>query len=238
MEKAEMEKRPFHICIIAQMLDDMNGEELGRIIKSRAGLNDISLILIAYFWLRGDANRIKEIGFSAYLPKPVKHSQLLSCLEAVIENREYTKKDPEKKVLVTRHSLLDSEKRSLKILLAEDNPVNQKLALKLFEKFGYKADPVNNGHEAIESLKKNPYDLVFMDVQMPEMDGFEATEIIRKPGSGVLNSNVPIIAMTAHAMKGDEQKCIDLGMNDYISKPIEPQILLEKLKHWSGMINR
>jgi CheY-like chemotaxis protein len=156
----------------------------------------------------------------------------------VIENREYAKKDPEKKVLVTRHSLLDSEKRNIKILLAEDNPVNQKLALKLFEKFGYKADPVNNGHEAIEALKKNPYDIVFMDVQMPEMDGFEATEIIRSPGSGVLNYNVPIIAMTAHAMKGDEQKCIDLGMNDYLSKPIEPQILLEKLKYWSGMISK
>ncbi len=238
LERAEMEKRPFHICIIAQMLDDMNGEELGRIIKSRPDLNEISLILIAYFGLRGDANRIKEIGFSAYLPKPVKHSQLLSCLEAVIEHREYAKKDPDKKVLVTRHSLLDSEKRSIKILLAEDNAVNQKLALKLFEKFGYKADPVNNGLEAIEVLKKNPYDIVFMDVQMPEMDGFEATGIIRDPGSGVLNYNVPIIAMTAHAMKGDEQKCFDLGMNDYISKPIEPQILLEKIKYWSGMISK
>jgi PAS domain S-box-containing protein len=238
LEMAKMEKRPFHICIVAQMLDDMNGEELGRIIKSRPDLKDISLILIAYFGLRGDANRIKEIGFSAYLPKPVKHSQLLSCLEAVIENREYAKKDPEKKVLVTRYSLLDSEKHSIKILLAEDNPVNQKLALKLFEKFGYKADPANNGYEAIEALKKSPYDIVFMDVQMPEMDGFEATGIIRDPGSGVLDPDIPIIAMTAHAMKGDEQKCIALGMNDYLSKPIEPQILLEKLKHWSGMINK
>jgi two-component system, sensor histidine kinase and response regulator len=241
LEKLEIgiaEKKPFHICIVAQMLDDFNGEELGKIIKSNPNLKDISLILIAYFGLRGDANRIKEIGFSAYLPKPVKHSQLLSCLEAVIEHKEYAKKDPDKKVLITRHSLLDSEKQNIKILLAEDNPVNQKLALKLFEKFGYKADPVNNGLEAIDALKKIPYDLVFMDVQMPEMDGFEATGIIRDPNSGVLNSKVPIIAMTAHAMKGDEQKCIDLGMNDYLSKPIEPQILLEKIKYWSGMISK
>jgi two-component system, sensor histidine kinase and response regulator len=238
LEKADMEKRPFHICIIAQMLDDINGEELGKIIKSNPNMKDISLILIAYFGLRGDANRIKDIGFSAYLPKPVKHSQLLNCLEAVIENREYAKKDPDKKVLVTRHSLLDSEKHSIKILLAEDNPVNQKLALKLFEKFGYKADPVNNGCEAIETLKKTEYDIVFMDVQMPEMDGFEATGIIRDHNSDVLNHNVPIIAMTAHAMKGDEQKCIDLGMNDYLSKPIEPQILLEKIKHWVGMVSK
>ncbi|NLA73908.1 MAG: response regulator, partial [Deltaproteobacteria bacterium] len=233
LELAEKSQSPFHICIIAQMLDDMNGEDLGRIIRSRSGLQDISLVLIAYFGLRGDASRIKEIGFSAYLPKPVKQSQLLSCLEAVIENRGYSKKDPEKKRLVTRHSLLDSEKHSIKILLAEDNPVNQKLALRLFEKFGYRADPVNNGREAIEMLKKSRYHMVFMDIQMPEMDGFEATEIIRKPDSGVLNHHVPVIAMTAHAMKGDEQKCIELGMNDYLAKPIEPQILLEKIKYWS-----
>ncbi len=236
LQRAEGNNTPFHICIIAQMLDDMNGEELGKILKSRADFMDISLILIAYFGLRGDANRIKEIGFSAYLPKPIKHSQLLNCLEAVIENREYEKKDPDKKLLVTRHSLLDSEKHNIKILLAEDNPVNQKLALKLFEKFGYKADHVSNGKEVIAALKKSEYDLVFMDVQMPEMDGFEATCIIRDKGSGVLNNDVPIIAMTAHAMKGDEQKCFDLGMNDYISKPIDPQILLEKIRYWCGVI--
>jgi PAS domain S-box-containing protein len=237
LEKAASEKSPFHICIIAQVLDDMNGEELGKIIKSKPDLRDVSLVMLAYFGLRGDARRVKEIGFSAYLPKPVKRVQLLACLEAVIENKEYLKKDPEKKILVTKHSLLDSEKHNIKILLAEDNPVNQKLALKLLEKFGYSADPVSNGKEAIDILKEKKYDLVFMDVQMPEMDGFEATAIIRDKNSGVLNNSIPIIAMTAHAMKGDEQKCIDTGMNDYLSKPIDAQLLLEKLRYWSGIAN-
>ena len=238
LERAVDKKAPFHICIVAQMLDDMNGEELGKLIKSKPDLKDISLVMIAYFGLRGDASRIKEIGFSAYLPKPVKRTQLLGCLEAVIENREYAKQDPGEKVLVTKHSLLDSEKHNKKILLAEDNPVNQKLALKLFEKLGYHADPVVNGKQAIDILKKVEYDLVFMDVQMPEMDGFEATGIIRDKSSGVLNHDIPIIAMTAHAMKGDEQKCMDLGMNDYLSKPIDAQLLLENLKYWLGITRK
>lgn len=236
LENAVSNKSPFHICIIAQMLDNMNGEDLGKIIKSNPDLKDISLIMIAYFGLRGDASRVKEIGFSAYLPKPIKRVQLLACLEAVIENKAYLKTDPEKKILVTKHSLLDSTKYQIKILLAEDNPVNQKLALKLFEKFGYNADPVSNGQEAVDVLKEKKYDLVFMDVQMPEMDGFEATRIIRDKSSGVLNNDIPIIAMTAHAMKGDEQKCRDTGMNDYLPKPIDAQLLLEKLRYWSGFV--
>ena len=228
---------PFQICIIAQMLDDMNGEDLGKLIKSRPDLKDISLIMLAYFGLRGDANRVREIGFSAYLPKPIKSAQLLACLEAVIGNRSCAETDPERKVLVTKHSLLDLEKHNMRILLAEDNPVNRKLALKLLEKFGYNADPVANGKEAVKALEEKEYDLVLMDVQMPEMDGFEATGVIRDEHSGVLNKNVPIIAMTAHAMKGDRQKCLDLGMSDYISKPIDAQLLLERLKYWSGVVN-
>ncbi|MBN1277362.1 MAG: response regulator [Deltaproteobacteria bacterium] len=233
LDKAACEKSPFHICIIAQMLDDMNGEDLGKMINSNPEHRDITLIMLAYFGLRGDASRVKEIGFSAYLPKPVKRAQLLACLEAVIENKSYLKKPHQKKVLVTKHSLLDSEKHNMKILLAEDNPVNQKLALKLLEKFGYSADPVSTGQEAVDILKKKQYDLVLMDIQMPDMDGFEATAVIRDKTSGVLDNEIPIIAMTAHAMKGDNQKCFDSGMNDYISKPIDAQLLIEKLKHWS-----
>ncbi len=236
LEKAVEKNRPFNICIIAQILDDMTGEELGRLIKSQPELKNTSLIMIVYFGLRGDANRAKEIGFSAYLPKPVKHGQLLSCLEAVIENKANENSEPEKKVLITKHSLLDSEKHNLKILLAEDNPVNRKLALKLLEKFGYRAEAVTNGLEAVNILKKQRYDLVFMDVQMPEMDGFEATGIIRDKNSDVLNHDIMIVAMTAHAMKGDSIKCRDAGMNDYISKPIDAQLLLKKLHQWGRMI--
>ncbi len=117
--------------------------------------------------------------------------------------------------------------RKLKILLAEDNIVNQKLALILLGKYGFDVDAVINGKEAVAALRRSHYDMVFMDVQMPEMDGYEATTMIRNPDSGVLNNDIPIIAMTAYAMTGDREKCIESGMDDYISKPILPETLFE-----------
>ena len=112
--------------------------------------------------------------------------------------------------------------RKIRILLAEDNVVNQKLALILLKKFGFDAEAVGNGKKAVEALRESQYDVVLMDIEMPEMDGFEATAMIRDPASGVLNNNITIIAMTAHAMTGDREKCIESGMNEYISKPIQP----------------
>jgi CheY-like chemotaxis protein len=136
--------------------------------------------------------------------------------------------------IVTNHSLADTKQQGLKILLAEDNLINQKLAINILRKSGYLGDIAVNGREAIAALKTVAYDLVLMDVQMPEMDGFEATRIIRAPESGVINSRVPIIAMTAHAMKGDRERCLEAGMDDYISKPISPKDLLEKITRWIG----
>lgn len=116
------------------------------------------------------------------------------------------------------------------ILLAEDNPVNQKLANKLLEKMGYRVDTVNNGKEAITALEKTSYDLVLMDVQMPEMGGYEATRYIRAQNASVRNPSIPIIAMTAHTMPGDREKCLDCGMDDYVSKPINRNHLKETIE--------
>jgi CheY-like chemotaxis protein/HPt (histidine-containing phosphotransfer) domain-containing protein len=121
---------------------------------------------------------------------------------------------------------------AVRILLAEDNITNQQVALGILHKFGLRADAVANGLEAIKALETLPYDLVLMDVQMPEMDGLEATRLIRDPLSTVRNHQVPIIAMTAHAMQSDRDKCLEAGMNDYVSKPVAPQALMEALERW------
>jgi CheY-like chemotaxis protein/HPt (histidine-containing phosphotransfer) domain-containing protein len=120
----------------------------------------------------------------------------------------------------------------VRILLAEDNPTNQQVALGILEKLGYGADIVTTGREAVQALKTGPYDLVLMDVQMPEMDGLEATRAIRSGKTGALHPKIPIIAMTAHAMKGDRERCLEAGMDDYLSKPIEPQALAAALEKW------
>ncbi len=122
--------------------------------------------------------------------------------------------------------------RGQHILLAEDNLINQKVALKLLEKMGYKADVVANGKETLRALEMLPYDLVLLDVQMPEMDGFQAARLIRDPASNVRDHDVTIVAMTAHAMKGDREKCLEAGMDDYLSKPVQPAELAKILKQW------
>ncbi len=125
--------------------------------------------------------------------------------------------------------------KTVKILLAEDNPINQKVATLILRKSGYEVEVVNDGAEAVQALMVRSYDLVLMDVQMPNMDGLEATRRIRDPQSRVLNSQIPIIALTAHAMKGDEENCVASGMNDYLAKPIDPKGLLEKIQYWTSL---
>ena len=215
---------PYHATIVNFMMPEMDGEALGREIKADEAIKDTALVMVTSWGLRGDAIRVKEIGFAAYLVKPIKQSQLLDCLLTVLGGPRSTSKDDWKHTLVTRHSLSEIKFKG-RILLVEDNPVNQKLAVRLIGKTGIDADTAANGKEAVKALEMTSYDLVFMDIQMPEMDGYEATRIIRDPGSNVRNHDVPIVAMTAHAMKGDRDKCIEAGMDDYISKPIRQEKL-------------
>ena len=242
---------PFEIAIIDMQMPEMNGEELGRSIKQDPNLADTILIMVSSMGARGDVVRLKKIGFAAYLTKPIKQSQLYDCLATTAKIWK-EKKQPQDATIVTRHSLADNKKQGIRILLAEDDATNQKVALHILKKFGYRADAAGNGQEVLQALEKIPYDIVLMDIQMPVMDGYTATRRIRelelKAQRVKLNHNdsedlsdseiqlsarsgrIPIIAMTAHAMKGDREKCIAAGMDDYTPKPINPEELLEKIE--------
>ncbi len=227
--KADAEDNPFTVALLDMQMPDMSGETLGIRIKEDTRLSGtLLMIMFTSAATRGDAARMSEAGFSAFLTKPATLSQFRECLlRVLIQNGDTIKDDA--RGIITKHSIAESRKENLRILLAEDNPVNRKVALKILEILGYNAHPVENGIQAIEELEKNHYDLVLMDIQMPEMDGLEATRIIRDPESAVMNHDIPIIAMTAHAMHGDRDKGIQAGMDDYITKPVHPDTISEKI---------
>jgi CheY-like chemotaxis protein len=183
--------------------------------------------------LRGDAAEMKRIGFAAYLTKPVQPSQLYDCLVTVL-GRPALSQEKKRDQIVTSYTLSEAKRRNLKILLAEDNGINQKLALHLLGRFGFQTIAVHNGREAVQALSTADYDLVLMDIQMPEMDGLEATRIIREPQSEVRNHQVPVVALTAQATREDRATCLRAGMNEYISKPIQPDELLRVIETMIG----
>jgi len=224
-------KDPYEIAILDMQMPEMDGETLGQKIKQDPDLKSTILVMMTSLGQRGDARQLEEIGFAAYLTKPVKQSQLYDCLATVTGMQKQVAKEQPVKI-VTRHSLSEDQKRRVRILLAEDNIINQKVATSILGKLGYSADAVANGRETVAALAMIPYDIVLMDCQMPEMDGYEATGEIRKPESKVLNHKVPVIAMTANAMKGDREKCLKSGMDDYLSKPVKPQELSDMLEKW------
>jgi CheY-like chemotaxis protein len=212
-------------------MPEMDGETLGQKIKQDSDLKNTILVLLTSMGKRGDAKRIEEIGFAAYLTKPVKQSQLYDCLATVTGMKKELVRD-QASTIVTRHSIAEDKKHKQRILLVEDNITNQKVALNILKRFGYNADVASNGKEAVKVLRMIPYDIVLMDCQMPEMDGYEATGEIRNPESKVLDHKVPVIALTAHAMKGDREKCLEAGMDDYLCKPVNPQELCGMLEKW------
>jgi signal transduction histidine kinase/DNA-binding response OmpR family regulator len=220
---------PFRAAILDMQMPGMDGAELARAIKADETLKDIPLLLLTSLGQRGDARKMEKIGFAAYLTKPARQSELFGCLSAVLADTAETQ--PVQSI-VTRHTIRELRRGALRILLAEDNITNQLVALGILKKMGLHADVVANGAEALKALETIPYDLVLMDVQMPEMDGIEATRQIRDPLSTVSNHGIPVIAMTAHAMQGDRERCLDAGMNDYITKPVDPEALAEVLGRW------
>jgi CheY-like chemotaxis protein/HPt (histidine-containing phosphotransfer) domain-containing protein len=176
----------------------------------------------------GDQTKLAACGASGYLAKPVRRAAVADCLARAFGDPDAARGPPERQAEKPR-LLGDTNRR---VLVVEDNPTNQQVALGILHKLGVRADAVSDGNEAIANLRRIPYDLVLMDVQMPEMDGLEATRIVRSPTSGVIDTNIPIVAMTALAMRGDREACLAAGMNDYLAKPVTPANLAAAIERW------
>jgi len=218
----------FPLILLDAQMPEMDGFALAECIKRNPDWRAATIMMLSSAGQRGDARRCRELGVAAYLTKPVRQGELLDAILTALGTRPIKEAPP---VLVTRHSLRENSNH-LRILLVEDNAVNQVLALRLLEKRGHTVAVAGNGKEALTALEKQSFDLVLMDVQMPEMDGFEATIAIREKEK-TSGNHVPIIAMTAHAMVGDKERCLEAGMDDYISKPIRPEELNDFLKRHS-----
>ncbi len=220
---------PYHVVLLDMQMPGMDGEQTARAIKSDPGVKDVKVIILTSMGQRGDAARLESLGCSAYLLKPVKQQMLFDAIVAVLNKEEDNEPG-----LITRHVLSEQRKLGLRILLAEDNPINQKLAIVLLQKAGYSVDAVENGAQALQKVQEQQYSGVLMDVQMPEMDGLEATQKIREFEKET-GGHIPIIAMTAHAMQGDRERCLAAGMDDYVTKPLEPKVLFSALDRWTQL---
>ncbi len=218
LEESLNTEKKFHIVLLDMQMPEVDGEGLAKEIRANKKMKDINIILTTSSPSPGDSKRIKDIGCEAYLVKPVKQSYLFDTIGTLIGLRKIDDRIRWANLPVTRFTIKEQQKQKLKILVVEDNIVNQKVAVRLLEKIGYRCDVAANGEEAVKSLNQIPYDILFMDCQMPIMDGFEATAKIRETEGG--EDHTWIIAMTANAMKGDRERCLEAGMDDYIAKPV------------------
>ncbi|MGE0683835.1 MAG: TIGR03619 family F420-dependent LLM class oxidoreductase [Candidatus Binatia bacterium] len=234
LREAHLQAHPYHMAILDFHMPDMDGLEVARAIRADTRLASLPLVLFSSVGLRGEAAQARQAGINAYLTKPVRHSQLYQTL-AAMPGRALQKNTPPAPSFVPRHSLTETtaQRRPL-LLLVEDNIVNQKLAVRLLEKMGYRADVAANGLEALEAFSRISYAAILMDCLMPEMDGFEATTAIRLREQAT-GAHVPIIAMTANAMQEDKERCLAVGMDDYIAKPIKPDTLKAIVARWTTM---
>lgn len=222
---------PYHIVLLDMQMPGMDGEQTARAIKSAPSIKDVKILILTSMGQRGDAIRLEELGCSGYLLKPVKQQMLFDAVLAVLVRNAVQPAS-----LITRHILAEKRRTGIRLLLAEDNPVNQKLAVILLQKAGYLVDAVETGMQVLEKVQTHSYGAVLMDVQMPEMDGFETTRRIRAWETQT-GRHIPIIAMTAHAMTGDRERCIEAGMDDYVAKPLEPRVLFNAIERWAQNID-
>jgi signal transduction histidine kinase/CheY-like chemotaxis protein/HPt (histidine-containing phosphotransfer) domain-containing protein len=213
LERGWKKGKPFPLALLDCMMPGKDGFDLTREIKSRPHLSPITLVMLSSGILREDAARCRELGIAVRLTKPILQSELFKAIKKALRISAESL-PPEASIPAIAPSA-----QSLGVLLAEDNLVNQKVVVRILEKAGHRVAVANNGKEALAELERNDYDVVLMDVQMPEMGGLEATAILRGREQ-TTNRHVPIVAMTAHAMKGDRERCLEAGMDDYLAKPV------------------
>ncbi len=220
----------FDLIILDIQMPTPDGYSLANRLKKELPVTTTIPLLAYTSSSERNAHRCKEAGFDAFLTKPARREILFKTMERLLAPVAMQQDQQDKGKLITQYSVREEMKQSVRILLAEDNPVNLKLATLILTKAGYKVESSGNGREAVEQFTAAPHniDLILMDIQMPEMDGLEATKALRDRGF----NTIPIIAMTANAMKGDREICIDAGMNDYITKPIKREIVFEIIEKW------
>jgi CheY-like chemotaxis protein len=219
LRQASAANRPFEVALLDHQMPGIDGAGLGRAIVGEPHLHATRLVLLTSSGQRGDGQLFADIGFAGYLLKPVTQRELTDCLMLILAKKAedwLSQTQP----IVTRHAIRAQRVRPKnRILLAEDNLVNQKVAGRLLERLDYRVDIVADGKAAIAAWQSGQYDLILMDCQMPELDGYEATREIRRIEAGI--AHIPIIALTAHAMKGADQECLAAGMDAYLTKPID-----------------
>jgi CheY-like chemotaxis protein/HPt (histidine-containing phosphotransfer) domain-containing protein len=228
LSSASAEGDPFYVAIVDLRMPGMDGETLGRAVRADSSLRETRMVMCDSLGSSASVHRWRDLGFLSTVTMPVRRKELREALEEACRGK--SREAPQE----AQRPATSASPRfgQARVLVAEDNVTNRQVAVGILRRLGLHADAAANGEEAIRALESLPYDLVLMDVQMPELDGLEATRRIRDVGSRAQNRNVPIIAMTAHAMQGDKEKCLEAGMNGYLAKPIEIPALLEALERW------
>ena len=240
MKQASESGNPFTLVLLESNLWEPDGFELAEQIKHNPELADTIIIMLPTVGKRGDAARCRELGISVYLTKPILQTELLDAIKTVLRRSadghkiNIRKEEVRPVELITRHTLRE-EKQRLNILLAEDNKINQKFAVRLLEKRGHSVEVAYDGAEALVLLEQSQFDLILMDIQMPTLNGLEVTARIREneKETGV---HIPIIGLTAHAMKGDKERFLEAGMDGYVPKPIQPKELFEVIESVTSVI--
>ena len=232
LRSAQQSGKPFDLAILDMQMPEMDGLEVAQRINGDPEIADVKMIMLTSIGLRGDAQLVKQSGVSAYLTKPTRQSDLYTCLFTVI-GEEVEHEAPQ---LVTRHSIAENRRNQLDIhiLVVEDNETNQEVVSSMLKKLGCRVSIASNGKEAVDAVSDSSYNLIFMDCQMPVMDGYQATAEIRRFEDEKEGENyTPIIALTANALEGDREKCLTAGMDDYLSKPFKQDEIRIKIEKWS-----